>query len=54
MEADPAEVHAWRFASVKDIELDMQHCPDSYTAWFRNELRATDLSASDHRTASGL
>ncbi len=38
--ADPAEVHAWRFVSIRDVRRDMQESPDSFTAWFRDELRA--------------
>lgn len=38
--ADPGEVHAWRFADVHEVRDDMQEHPDSYTAWFRDEIRA--------------
>ncbi|CAL8468916.1 g8457 [Coccomyxa elongata] len=38
--ADPAEVHAWRFVSIGDVRRDMQESPDSFTAWFRDELHA--------------
>lgn len=44
VEADSAEVHAWRYVSLDDIRLDMQRSPDNYTAWFRDELHATNLS----------
>ena len=38
--ADPAEVHAWKFAEVPDIQADMERHPDEYTAWFRAEVHA--------------
>ena len=38
--ADPAEVHAWKFAEVPDIQADMDLHPDDYTAWFKAEVHA--------------
>lgn len=38
--ADPAEVHAWRFARLSDIQADMKLHPQDYTAWFRAEVHA--------------
>ena len=39
--ADPAEVHAWKFASVADVLEDMRANEQLYTPWFRAELHAT-------------
>lgn len=49
--ADPAEVHAWRFVSVEDVWRDMQESPDSFTAWFRDELRAVSYFLTEHPDA---
>ena len=39
--ADAAEVHAWKFASVADVLEDMRASERLYTPWFRAEIHAT-------------
>ena len=39
--ADSAEVHAWKFANVADVLTDMRANEQLYTPWFRAELHAT-------------
>ncbi len=40
VKADPAEVHAWRFGRVSDIQGDMELHAQNYTPWFRAEVHA--------------
>ena len=47
--ADPAEVHAWKFAEVSDIQADMNLHPDKYTAWFRAEVHAVTANIPEMR-----
>lgn len=43
--ADPAEVHAWKFAGISDLQADMKLHPDDYTPWFKAEVYA--IAATD-------
>ncbi|WP_421726491.1 isopentenyl-diphosphate Delta-isomerase [Bauldia sp.] len=37
---DPAEVSAWRWVAVDDLQRDMAEHPETYTVWFRTYLDA--------------
>ena len=43
---DPAEVHAWRYVALADVQQDMRRHPEHYTPWLRDERHAGYASQS--------
>jgi isopentenyl-diphosphate delta-isomerase len=39
IQADPAEIDAWRFVSIPELEAEMDQNPDRFTPWFKIEWR---------------
>ena len=44
---EPAEVSAWKWISMHDLQLDMERHPDLYTHWFK--LLQAELQSRVHR-----
>ena len=39
IQADPAEIDAWRYVSIPELEAEMDQKPDRFTPWFKIEWR---------------